>query len=161
MGNRATVIFTDESEESISPAVYLHWNGGADSIYAFLAEMDKRDIRNDQCYECARFIHIVGDFFDQETITGLSLGVVDSPKTITPEHLSTVKTDHGDNGFYIIHRGEDGIRMKRFIEGHKDGKYFLEELTPEQIKQERESIQEFLPRFAEMFDKIRGSKKID
>ncbi len=39
MGNRATIIFTD-GKKSFSPAVYLHWNGGPESVYAFLEELD-------------------------------------------------------------------------------------------------------------------------
>jgi hypothetical protein len=34
MGNRAYVVF--ESGNERSPAIYLHWQGGPESIYAFL-----------------------------------------------------------------------------------------------------------------------------
>ena len=40
MGNRAAVVFT--KGEEISPAVYLHNNGGPESIYSFLAELNRR-----------------------------------------------------------------------------------------------------------------------
>lgn len=35
MGNRAYVVFEDR-QGNRSPAVYLHWNGGPESIYAML-----------------------------------------------------------------------------------------------------------------------------
>jgi hypothetical protein len=141
MGNRATVIFTDGKKE-IGSAVYLHWNGGAESIYAFLNEMERRHIRADQEYETARFIHIVGEFFDQENLTGLSLGVVNGPKAINEKELAKVRTDHSDNGFYIINRTGDKPVMRRFVQHyeHTDGEYkepTLEEMTEQQVEDER------------------------
>jgi len=166
MGNRATVIFTDESEKEISPAVYLHWNGGANSIYSFLEEMEKRGVRTSLDYSCARFIHIVGDFFDIDSISSLSLGVVDGPKAINAEELSKVRTDHGDNGFYIICRSNGKVR--RFIEhyGVDDGGVFectLRELSEDEVKEEKDSeaSPSELEGFAKLFDKIRRGKEVD
>ena len=62
MGNRATVIF--QAQDTISPAIYLHWNGGPESVYQFLDELDRRKVRGDADYEAARFVKIVGEFFD-------------------------------------------------------------------------------------------------
>jgi hypothetical protein len=101
MGNRATVIFTD-GKNSFSPAVYLHWNGGPESVYAFLEELDRRRQRADQDYECARFIQLIGEFFNQDRINSLSLSVVNGPKSDGLSDLSKVDTDHGDNGVYLI-----------------------------------------------------------
>jgi hypothetical protein len=103
MGNRANVIFTD-GKESFSPTVYLHWNGGPESVYAFLNELDRRNIRADQCYEAARFVQLVGEFFDQEHIGGYSLGLMNGPKSASIEDLNKISTDNGDNGFYLINR---------------------------------------------------------
>lgn len=67
MGNRAIVIFEDEKSTEFSPAVYLHWNGGPESVYPFLDEMDRRHIRTgDGAYESARFIQLIGEYFDQD-----------------------------------------------------------------------------------------------
>ena len=81
MGNRATVIFVT-GEGKISPAVYLHWNGGPESVYQFLDELDRRKVRAGDDYECARFIQIVGEFFDQDATSGLSLGVSNGPHSL-------------------------------------------------------------------------------
>ncbi len=102
MGNRAHVIFTDA--HSISPAVYLHWNGGAESVYAFLAEVSRRyggELPGSSDYACARFVEAAGDFFDAEYWGGgLSLGVSNGPSEITTDAL--MPFDHGDNGVYVV-----------------------------------------------------------
>src|SRR5216117_1968113 len=112
MGNRATIVFWD-GKERFSPAIYLHWNGGPESVYAFLEELDRRGVRADQDYECARLIQLIGEFFDSDgKAGGLSLGVVNGPDPISAwtvglgltEALSHVPTDHGDNGFYLVDR---------------------------------------------------------
>jgi hypothetical protein len=60
MGNRGTVVFTD-GQHSFSPAIYLHWHGSANYIYAFLEELDRRKVRADRSYDAARFVQIVGE----------------------------------------------------------------------------------------------------
>ena len=176
MGNRATVIFTDEKEEQISCAVYLHWNGGPESIYGFLAELDRRFVHNDQDYECARFIKLVGDFFDQDKIGTTSLGVVNGPKAITVEELGKVRTYHGDNGFYIVCRTTTPdekkftTRMRRFHEhyekdpGSKDGyKCSMQEMTPDEVAREKRVARrhQYAKNFRERFKEIQGKREIE
>jgi hypothetical protein len=119
MGNRATVVFTD-GKGNYSCAVYLHWNGGAESIYSFIEELDRRKIRTDQDYECARFIQIVGEFFDQDKIGGLSLGVANGPKTDSLKDLNNIPTDHNDNGLYLVNRTTNPLTMRRFTEDYEN-----------------------------------------
>lgn len=104
MGNRANVVFV--AGEEISPAVYLHWQGGPESVYAFLDELDRRHCRPDANYECARFIAIVAEFFDHDDYGTLSLGVTNGPAEITTAALARVHTDNSDNGFYVVNRGD-------------------------------------------------------
>lgn len=152
MGNRATIVFT--SRESISPAVYLHWQGGPESVYAFLSELDRRKARPDADYECARFIGIVAEFFDAEEYGTLSLGVVNGPAAITVEDLDKVMTDHGDNGFYVVDRVNNVVR--RFVEewpAPLDGSWVparLKELDPLEVARERMEAEtiEGMPGFA-------------
>lgn len=140
MGNRATVIFWD-GKARCSPAVYLHWNGGPESVYAFLEELDRRGVRADQDYEAARFIQLIGEFFDQDKGSGLSLGVANGPRAITPDALAKVQTDHGDNGFYIVNRVAEPMEVRRFRERYTGtGDSFscrLVEFTPEEVSDER------------------------
>jgi hypothetical protein len=134
MGNKAYIIFTDEKEKDISPAIYLHWNGGAESVYAFLAELDRRQVRGCSVdYEAARFCQIVGEFFDgKDKLTSLSLGVMNGPKKITAKSLAPF--DEWDNGVFIVSRKRDALgkpftSMKRFHKGHF--------LTPLQVESEK------------------------
>ena len=127
MGNRAVVVFADQEFKEFSPAVYLHWNGGLESIVGFMDEMERRGIRGDfdLGYQCAGFISIVNDFFAmghygfldksgqmisrfKTTGTGLqkvrgsnnlSLGV----HMFDPEKDWDI-LDPGDNGVFIIIR---------------------------------------------------------
>ena len=166
MGNRATVIFTDENEKVISPAVYLHWNGGPESIYGFMNEMDRRNIRRDQNYECARFIGIVTDYFDQDGLGTTSIGVVSYPgDSIDVETLNKVPTDHGDNGFYIICRTKDGVRMRRFTETYGGSVYecSLGEWSEEKVEQEKKFAlkNDYIEDFNKFFIELQGERKIE
>jgi hypothetical protein len=170
MGNRATVIFTD-GKDQFSPAVYLHWNGGPESVYAFLKVLDDRGHRADQDYECARFIQIIGDFFDQDSISTTSLGVANGPKDDTPASLSEVQTDHGNNGFYLVNRTVTPMVVRRFHEHYvgkmKDDyspdKFKIKEMTTKEVQSEYSlAIKDdtYSGIIAEL-DKQRGKKQLD
>ena len=118
MGNRAVVTFAHrcEIEKYLVPAdkggdgqkldgfvsdnphrvgVYLHWNGGRDSIEAFIGackELDYRDGASDS-YGVARFVQTVCNFFGRD---GLSCGV---------DTLDRLDTDNHDNGVYVVGDG--------------------------------------------------------
>lgn len=67
MGNRA-VITTSQSKDvqtSIDIGVYLHWNGGRDSVEAFLSYCKLRGFRPPErdCYGWARLCQVIGNFF--------------------------------------------------------------------------------------------------
>lgn len=127
MGNRATIIFTDLTGLEIGPAIYLHWNGGPESIYAFLDELDRRRVRSDVDYSSARFIHVVGDYFDGADSAGsMSLGVTSGPPRIDEDSLE--RYDHCDNGIYVVQRQRGRSHVRRFTRGG--------ELTPEQVANE-------------------------
>ena len=123
MGNRGTVVFTD-GKDRFSPAIYLHWNGGPESVLAFLDELDRRKIRADQDYEAARFVAIVAQFFDKDEVGGLSLGVVNGPASDSLEDLAKIYTDLGDNGVYLVNRTQ-GRKIRQFSEN-----YDWDETTP-------------------------------
>lgn len=141
MGNRAYVVFADENAKSVSPAVYLHWNGGPESVYAFLDELNRRKVRADQNYECARFIAIVSEFFDQDGYGGSSLGVVNGPSRIalnspTKRGIADLVSSASDNGLYVVTRGEK-MKVRRFISTAPSGE--VRELTPEQVQDEEKT----------------------
>lgn len=147
MGNRAHIIFHEDS--TISPAVYLHWNGGPESVYRFLDEMDRRDIRADGEYDAAQMVALINDYMSSDYHSGLSLGIVNGPKHITLTALQPY--DHGDNGVYVVTRGNargNARRVRRFKTvyhlttdpHHEPARKFdrvWRELTPDEVEQER------------------------
>lgn len=90
MGNRAIIKSKDADF-----GVYLHWNGGIDSVTAFLKYCKFRGFRpfDGDGYGIARFCQIVGNFFGGD----LSIGVV-------PVDRSQLKktAEWLDNGVYIV-----------------------------------------------------------
>ena len=90
MGNRA-IIQTKESSEYEGIGVYLHWNGGYDSVSAFLKYCELKGYRapDHDCYGWARLCQVVGNFFGG----GLSLGI---------DNFSKDAGEWQDNGTYII-----------------------------------------------------------
>lgn len=90
MGNRA-VITTKEKELG----VYLHWNGGRDSVEAFLFYCKLKGFRAPEtdCYGWARLCQVIGNWFGE----GLSVGI---------DLYDRLDTDNGDNGVYVIENWE-------------------------------------------------------
>ena len=88
MGNRA-VITTNKKLNDIG--VYLHWNGGRDSVEAFLAYCDLKGYRKPENdgYGLAMLINVITNFFGD----GLSCDVN------TCSHLDC---NNYDNGVYVI-----------------------------------------------------------
>ena len=94
MGNRA-VITTKESWENNGIGVYLHWNGGRDSVVAFLKYFSLKGYQSPEHdnYGWARLCQVVGNYFGGTFSVGID----------TLDHLDT---DNGDNGVYIIENWE-------------------------------------------------------
>ena len=105
MGNRAVVCWQDSDgrldEKDIG--VYLHWNGGRDSIEAFLAYCEACGFRSpsEDDYGVARFVQVVANFFGAD---GLSIGV---------NRLDRLDCDNGDNGLYVC-KGWKIVDRKHF-----------------------------------------------
>jgi hypothetical protein len=90
MGNRAVV-----SVEGGEVGIYLHWNGGIESVNAFLRaakDLGVRDPVEDQSYFLARFAQIIGNFHGGTTSVGVG-------------PLKRLDTDNGDNGHFIVGAG--------------------------------------------------------
>ena len=90
MGNRA-VITTKENFDNNGVGVYLHWNGGYDSVSAFLKYCELKGYRypDTDCYGWARLCQVIGNFFGGTNSIGID--VVDK-----------LDCDNYDNGVYII-----------------------------------------------------------
>lgn len=86
MGNRAFIKF-----QGLNTGIYLHWNGGRDSVEPFLEYCRLKGYRPDD-YGVARMCQVIGNFFGG----WLSLGVMST------KGMSNADLDTGDNGVYIV-----------------------------------------------------------
>lgn len=115
MGNRAVVTFANKKdvEQWVDPegdgeklkgycvehpnkvGVYLHWNGGRDSVEAFCEVCRRMGFRGgaSDSYGVARFVEVVANFFRNG---GLSVGV---------DTLDRSDCNNYDNGVYVVDDG--------------------------------------------------------
>lgn len=98
MGNRAAIAFSDKKTDT---GIYLHWNGGVESILGFLKAAEILGIGGAyEDYYKARFTQMIGNFFGGTSSIGLQ---------------KVEEIDGSDNGtFYldknkIIKRSRKGI----------------------------------------------------
>lgn len=87
MGNRAVI-----TTRTKKLGIYLHWNGGRDSVEAFLKYCELRHFRSPDkdSYGWARLCQVIANFFGED---GLSIGI---------DSYVNLDIDNGDNGVYII-----------------------------------------------------------
>ena len=86
MGNRAVLQFGTEKD---ALGIYLHWNGGRDSVEGFLKAARKLNIRRDCDYGAARLVQIISNFFGGKLCVGVQIA----------KHLDT---HNQNNGTYVI-----------------------------------------------------------
>ena len=144
MGNRA-VITTGKNEKDIG--VYLHWNGGRDSVEAFLAYCELKGYRapDTDNYGWARLCQVIGNYFGGECSVGIDI-------------RSRLDCNNGDNGVYII-RGWK-IVDRQFFRGAEQNCYPLLDMMldinkqmPKEEQLTEEKISEFVK---DRLQKIRG-----
>lgn len=133
MGNRA-VITTRQKQIG----VYLHWNGGRDSVEGFLAYCKLKGYRSPEndSYGWARLCQVIGNWFGG----GLSIGI---------NKFGNLDIDNGDNGTYVIEDWEIVDRL--YHNGYEQQNYgllaMLQDINSAQPEHERlsdEEIKEFV-----------------
>lgn len=111
MGNRAVI-----ATEARDLGVYLHWNGGRDSVEAFLKYCDLRGFRppDSDEYGWARLCQVICNFMGAD---GLSVGI--------HPYMTDEAEDPGDNGVYVIRRWEIVNRVCPYapFHGQVDGRW--------------------------------------
>lgn len=125
MGNRAVI-----TTKSKRIGVYLHWNGGRDSVEAFLKYCELQGFRwpEDDCYGWARLCQVISNYF----VGGLSIGI---------DEYNKLDTDNGDNGVYIIEKWQIVERLyHNYPEQHE---YDLKKMLKRIDESQPESIQLF------------------
>lgn len=107
MGNRA-VITTMENFNNDGVGVYLHWNGGRDSVQAFLTYCKMKGYREPTSdnYGWARLCQVIGNFFGGSTSIGIDV-------------CNNLDCDNWDNGTYIID-GWDIVDRKYLISSEQN-----------------------------------------
>ena len=143
MGNRA-VITSKENFENNGIGIYLHWNGGRDSIEAFLKYCELKGYREptSDCYGWARLTQVIANFFGGST----SLGV---------DVVNNLDCDNYDNGVYII----DGWNIvdRKYFEGAEQNHYDLMEMLlaidERQPENEQLGAMDIADKLAELKDK--------
>lgn len=115
MGNRA-VITTKSNWENDGVGVYLHWNGGRDSVEAFLKYCELKGYRppDKDNYGWARLCQVIANFFGGD---GLSIGI---------DILRKLDCDNGDNGVYIVEDWK--IVDRKYHSGSEQCEYDLIEM---------------------------------
>lgn len=90
MGNRA-VITTEKGDRDSKLGVYLHWNGGRDSVQAFLKYCQLKGFRppEQDCYGWARLTQVIANFFGGGSLIGIDI-------------CSRLDCNNYDNGVYLI-----------------------------------------------------------
>ena len=147
MGNRAVITTSKSINVNVSNdiGVYLHWNGGRDSVEAFLTYCKIKGYRPPEYdnYGWARLCQVIGNFFGGE----LSVGI---------DRCSKLDCDNGDNGTYII-KGWD-IVDRKYHKGGEQNRYDLLEMVKaiNEAQPVKEQILE--GKLEEAVEKIRGEK---
>ena len=113
MGNRAVITFDSKSKDT--PALYLHWNGGRDSVEGFLLAtrilMETRG--SDKHYSMARFTQVVGMFLDGNMSYGMG-------------QLKNFGTDQ-DNGVYVVNTKDLSIKERIYPDYYTENGIRFEE----------------------------------
>lgn len=121
MGKRAVIVAKDVTKENADKniGIYLHWNGGEESVEYFMNKAKERRIRGvltDPSYGWARLCQIIGDFFSEGGNHECSLGV---------GIVSHLDCHNYDNGVYYI---DDKFEIVK----HTDGSEFDDETDDEE-----------------------------
>lgn len=109
MGNIAVI--TNKEKKM---GVYLHWNGGPNSIVNFLTYaklVGVRDLDSDPAYGFARLTQIIANFFAENLVC--SVGVA---------QIENCDVDNGDNGLYVINKNWQIDSREFVVETEKDKK---------------------------------------
>lgn len=116
MGNRAVITTKAELSTEGGIGIYLHWNGGRDSVEAFLKYCELKGYRPpsvDSQYGLAYLVGVITNYFGD----GLSVGI---------DSLLHLDLDNGDNGVYVIDGWE--IVDREYFNGVEQSSHNLYEM---------------------------------
>ena len=143
MGNSAII----KAIGNDNKGVYLHWNGGRDSIEAFLKYCQLKGFKGfEDDYGMARFIQIVSNFISGD---GLSIGITDKPLSWGT-----------DNGIYIVEGWE--IVGREDFDGREQRSYDLQEMliAIDEAQPTKQQLGEYLKAEEVLADTIKIGDKV-
>lgn len=145
MGNRAVITWAEDGKwDENSTGVYLHWNGGRDSVAPLLAYCEMCSFRNpsDDDYGIARFVQVAANLLGGD---GLSIGV---------NRVGLLDCDNGDNGVYVCDGWE--ITGRKYFNGKEQDDYdFAERIhdinnaQPDSLKKSSNELERLLTEYRE------------
>lgn len=146
MGNRALITLEPLTKENKVIAVYVHWNGGIESVKAICEVCKTRGFRtptDDPEYSLARFIGVWHEFFGVTDSTSLGVMLMG---------WNNAKGYWSDNGVYTI--GKDWEIAEHYLIKDDDSKENLGlEIPKDQLKR-YEAIKNAMIKFGEKVAKI-------
>ena len=117
MGNRAviTTCTAPDPAKCSDIGVYLHWNGGRDSVEAFLLYCKLKGYYSPErdCYGWARLCQVIGNYFGGE----LHIGI---------DGCRLLDCDNHNNGVYVIRDWE--IVDRKYFSGKEQNEHDLLEM---------------------------------
>ena len=124
MGNRCLIAFKEKESKKKKeevPCIYLHWNGGRDSVEAFLDASKRLGVRtNDQSYGMARMTQIISNYLGGTLSIGIS-------------NVGDWDLDFLDNGVYWVDGLEIYDRTNTYDGFEEQKEYDHEEMVKEII----------------------------
>ena len=133
MGNRAVLVWKDENGhyDDDTMGVYLHWNGGRDSIEAFLAYCRMKDLKSPSenvSIGIRNFVDVVSWFFG-------------SNQSICIDKLSGLDQDNWDNGVYVC----DGWKIvdRKYMHGAEQDEHGFGEMLHAINRRQPEAFNDF------------------
>tara|TARA_R110000851_G_scaffold222842_1_gene375688 strand:+ start:82 stop:507 length:426 start_codon:yes stop_codon:yes gene_type:complete len=133
MGNRAVIAIKENGiKKENPPCIYLHWNGGRDSVEGFLETHNKLGMRGaeDASYALARLTQIIANALGGELSCGITT-------------YECADTDNGDNGVYWLDNVDGKLQIveREYEPAQEQQNYDLEEFTNDCLKAMPESYQ--------------------
>ena len=135
MGNRAVIAFVADDgtqDKDLCLGIYLHWNGGRDSVEGFLEYAKKQGLRSGD-YGVARLCQIIGNTFGGT----LSMGV---------DVVCNLDYDNFDNGLYWVDKNFNIVGRDYVQPGHKE--------------QQQYKLKDFVAHCAKANDKFFAANKL-
>ena len=109
MGNRAVITLAKKPTAN-SVGIYLHWNGGAESVLAFAEAAKHFGVRlHDETYATARLAQIIGNFFGGTLSVGVGV-------------LRQLDCENYDNGTYKVWFDCETVVIEQSADGKKNWK---------------------------------------